>query len=42
LNMREVRGTRRRAMLRGQLEAFAQRYGVQLREETPAAPAKRK
>ena len=36
LNMREVRGTRRRALLRGHLEAFAQRYGVQLREEAPA------
>jgi len=35
--MREVRGTRRRAVLRGQLEAFAQRYGVQLREEAPVA-----
>jgi hypothetical protein len=36
LNMREVKGTRRRALLRGQLEAFAQRYGVELREEAPA------
>ncbi|TVT43645.1 hypothetical protein FNT36_06055 [Hymenobacter setariae] len=42
LNMREVRGTRRRALLRGQLESFAQRYGVALREEAPATPAKRK
>ncbi len=36
LNMREVKGTRRRALLRGQLESFAQRYAVELREETPA------
>ena len=37
LNMREVKGTRRRAMLRGQLEGFAKRYGVALREDAPAA-----
>ncbi len=36
LNMREVKGTRRRAVLRGQLEGFAKRYGVQLREEISA------
>ena len=40
LNMREVRGTRRRALLRGQLESFAQRYGVAFREEVPAAVPK--
>jgi hypothetical protein len=40
--MREVRGTRRRALLRGQLESFAQRYGVALREDTPTAQPKRK
>jgi len=37
LNMREVKGTRRRAVLRGLLEAFATRYGVALREDTSAA-----
>jgi hypothetical protein len=42
LNMREVRGTRRRALLRGQLETFAQRYGVQLREDVPTTQAKQK
>lgn len=42
LNMREVRGTRRRALLRGQLESFAQRYGVALREEVPTAQPRRK
>lgn len=36
LNMREVKGTRRRAMLRGQLEGFAKRYGVALREDATA------
>ena len=36
LNMREVKGTRRRALLRGQLAGFAKRYGVELREETQA------
>ena len=35
LNMREVKGTRRLAVLRGLLENFATRYGVALREETP-------
>ncbi|MGI4871708.1 MAG: hypothetical protein ACRYFX_11080 [Janthinobacterium lividum] len=35
LNMREVKGTRRRALLRGQLESFASRYNVALREEPP-------
>ncbi len=38
LNLREVKGNKRRALFRSQLEAFAQRYGVQLREETPTAP----
>jgi hypothetical protein len=42
LNMREVRGTRRRALLRGQLETFAQRYGVALREDVPAVQVKQK
>ena len=38
LNMREVRGTRRQAVLRGQLEGFAKRYGVELRQEgSPAS-----
>lgn len=37
LNLREIRGTRRRRIFRQQLEAFAQRHGVLLREETPAA-----
>ena len=37
LNMREVKGTRRRAVLRGQLEGFAKRYGVELREEAPVS-----
>lgn len=41
LNLREVKGTRRQALLRGQLEGFAKRYGVALREETPAAKVKR-
>lgn len=36
LNMREVRGTRRRAVLRGLLEGFARRYNVELREEAAA------
>jgi len=37
LNMREVKGTRRRAVLRGQLEGFAKRYNVALREDNTAA-----
>ncbi len=37
LNMREVKGTRRLAVLRALLENFAARYGVELREELPAA-----
>ncbi len=37
LNLREVRGTRRQALLRSQLETFAKRYGVELRQEGPAA-----
>jgi len=37
LNMREVKGTRRRALLHGQLAGFAKRYGVELREEGPAS-----
>jgi len=36
LNMREVKGTRRRAVLRGQLESFAKRYNVALREDDAA------
>ena len=39
LNMREVKGTRRRALLRGQLEGFAKRYNVLLREEPPEQQA---
>ncbi|MGI4735269.1 MAG: hypothetical protein ACRYG7_08835 [Janthinobacterium lividum] len=41
LNLREVKGTRRQALLRGQLEGFAKRYGVALREEVPAAKVKK-
>ena len=40
LNMREVKGTRRRAVLRGQLEGFAKRYDVELREETAPASSR--
>ncbi|TDN37859.1 hypothetical protein E4631_16115 [Hymenobacter sp. UV11] len=36
LNMREVKGTRRLAVLRALLENFATRYGVALREDAPA------
>jgi hypothetical protein len=42
LNLREVRGTRRQALLRSQLESFAKRYGVELRQEGPTVSAKSK
>ena len=41
LNLREVKGNKRRALFRGQLAGFAGRYGVALREEAPAAQPKR-
>jgi len=37
LNLREIRGTRRRALFNQQLRQFTERYGVQLREELPTA-----
>ena len=37
LNLREVKGTRRRAVLRALLEKFASRYGVALRDEVPTS-----
>ena len=40
LNLREVKGNKRRAMFRSQLEGFAQRYGVSLREEAPVPKPK--
>lgn len=41
LNLREIRGTRRRALFNQQLRQFTERYGVQLHEElTPAAGRK--
>jgi len=40
LNLREIRGTRRRALFMQQLRHFAERYGVALQEEQPVAPPK--
>ena len=40
LNLREIRGTRRRALFNQQLRTFAERYGVALREELPASARK--
>ncbi len=40
LNLREVKGNKRRTLFRSQLEGFAHRYGVALREDTPATKVK--